>query len=349
MSLAVDPVTYVDRSHPEHRGEVAEQLVGIARAIRAWQDRTSPRLSDEAMVKRYRGLGSTKTYRRLVKGDTSSLDLDKQLANYRGVERQIAEVSGSDGQEEIYEELTPTFEVAMAVSTLLRQRGNERVVLVEGPTGAGKTKALEYVASTFPGEVVRIEATDAWSSLNVMMGDFLVALGCYKDEADDLRRMPGSTGGRLQEVIAELSRHRRILLLDEGHHMVAGGLNLLKSMLNKTDSVLVIACIDTLWTKLAAKAWREAAQLVLNRLHERVRLAPPSADDVEFFLAKRIATLNGGDWKKACGKIAEKSENGGSFAFLRRLANRANAMGAEPDAGQLLAAADEILESLRTR
>lgn len=343
------PVGFMDKSHPEHRADATEELVQLASNIRAYQERTSPRLSDEAMVKRFPGLGSTKTYRRIHKGDTSSLDLDKQLTFYRGVWRQIEETTGADGREEIYPDLTPAFEVQMAAAGLLGQRGNERIVIVEGPTGAGKSKSLDLLASTYPGQSVRLEATEAWSSANVMLGDVLIGLGCYKDTEDDRKRMPAGVGGRLREVIAELNKARRMLLIDEGHHMVAAGLNLLKSITNQTESLIVLACIDTLWGKLAAKSWREASQLIFNRLYERVRLAPPSAEDVEMFLERRVASLNGGDWKKACGKLAACAANAGSFAFLRRVAAKSNAMSHEPTAGDLLEIAANLNQALKTR
>ena len=341
--------TFIEASHPEHATDVREELLQLAQNIAGWQERTSPRMSNEAMIKRFRGLGSSKTYRRLVNGDTDFADLTGPLSRYRGVWKQIQEMSGSDGREEIYSDLTPTFEVGMAVSQLLPQRGNERIVLVEGPTGGGKTKALEYVASIYPGQTVWLEATEAWSSLNVMMGDFLVALGLYKDTPEDRRRMPASKGARLQEVITDLKQSRRVILLDEGHHMVAGGLNLLKGILNQSDSVLVIACIDTLWTKLAAKSWREASQLVFNRLYERVRLAPPTADDVEYFLTRRVSILAGTEWKKACPRIAEFAENSGAFAFLRRVASAANAMADQPTSADLVKIGETLKQSLRTR
>lgn len=346
------PKTFTSESHPEKAADERDELVNLAANIGAWQERTSPRLSDESMVRRFPGLGSTKTYRKLRRGDLESLRIETHLPKYRGVWHQLQEAIAAGEREAIYPDLTPALEVGFAVAGLIPQRGNERLVLVEGATGSGKTRSLDCVAERYAGQVARMEATEAWASPTVMLGDMLVALGVYRDTEEDLKRMPASKGARLHQVTTELRGGRRVLLIDEGHHLTAPGLNLLKSILNKTDSVIVLACIDTLWGKLAAKSWQEAKQLVFNRLFERVRLQAPSREDVLVFLRRRCPVLDGAegkDWTRAADRIAGHAGRSGNFAFLRRLAARVNEGDIDADPAAVLLEAEKLTEALHTR
>ena len=81
--------TFVEMSHPEHAAEEADMLQGIANTIRAWQERQTPRLSDEQLLRRYPALGSTKTYRRLREGDMDGLVPANHVPKYQGVLSQI--------------------------------------------------------------------------------------------------------------------------------------------------------------------------------------------------------------------------------------------------------------------
>jgi len=80
-----------------------------------------------------------------------------------------------------------------------------------------------------------------------------------------------------------------------------------------------------------------------------VRLVPPSAEDAEIFLSRRCEKLREtDDWKPALGKIVEAATHYGSYAFLRRLANRLNQT-RDVSPGSLLQQVDAITVNLRTR
>jgi hypothetical protein len=335
---------FLEMADPEHRTDVAEELVQLAQNIRSWQDVQSPRVSDEQMLRRFPALGSTKTYRRLREADLDGLVCDNHLPKYRGVWAQIEALLGAAAREPLYEDLTPALESGLAVAGLIPQRGKTRLVIIEGPTGSGKTSALEIIAGKYAGSVAMAEAHEGWASLNCALGDIALALGAVSSRDD----LPSSTSDRLAACVTCAQRGRRILAIDEGHHCTAAVLNALKTFLNLTDSVVVIACIDTLWRKLTSRAWEEARQLIHNRLYERVRLAPPASADVVTFLSRRVPKLTG-DWKSAAGKVAVTAHSLGSYAFLRRVAEKLNAQPDEPDAGAILAAASQLKTSLETR
>lgn len=357
------PTSYTERSHPEYNADQREfdaitatmpstdvEVVSLARQIRAWQEGRSPRISDEQMLRSYPGLGSTKTYRRIREGDVEGLVLLNHLPKYKGVWLQIEETTGANGREEIYADLTPAYESCRGAALLIPQHGRERLMLIEGPTGSGKTFSLESISRRYAGQCVMIEAKTSWTSVNAMVCDWLTALDIFSDpNQDGESKMPIAFGRRLSCLIGHLKAHRMIILIDEGHHLSAEGLNIIKSILNATDCVIIIACISTLWGKLASRAWEEAAQLVYNRLFERVRLVPPAADDAEMFLTRRVPRLAAEDgWKATLGKITEAACHYGSYSFLRRLANRLNQTGTITP-GTILHEIETITGNLRTR
>jgi DNA transposition AAA+ family ATPase len=337
-----DPEVSADLEAVDNRKE----LVTLARNIRAWQDRQKPRVSDEAMLRLYPGLGSTKTYKRLREGDYDGLVVENHLPKYHGVWNAIEAALGAAAAEEIYEDLTPAVETSLAVASLIPQRGKERLVLIEGPTGSGKTEALRIIARTYAGQTAMVEAHEGWQSLSCALGDILLALGYVRHRAD----LPPSTAGRLACCIDSLQRQRRLVLIDEAHHATAAVLNSVKTMLNQTESLFVLAGIDTLWRKLTARSWEEARQLVHNRLHERVRLAAPSAADARRFLCARVAALGADGMSKAFAHVAAASAHCGQFAYLRRLAERLNSLPAgEITAADVTEQAAQLKTTLETR
>lgn len=337
-------MSFIEQSHPEHTTEVREELVQLAANIAAWQEGVKPRLSDEALLRQYPALGSTKTWRKIRKGDFESLVPENHLPKYRGVWAQVETASGAAAQEDLYEDLAPAAHCSLAIAGASPQQGNARLVIIEGPTGSGKSSAIKIITAKYSGSVARTEATECWDSLHCALGDILAAI--IGGESPDL---PGKMSARLDQIILRLNQGRKILIIDEGHHCTAKVLNTIKTIINKTSSIVVIAAIDTIWKKLTARSWDEARQLIHNRTYERVRLAQPTKADVETFLSRRCPSLNGGDWKQAAGKVAMMSGHLGHFAFLRRVSEKINSEHGEPDAGAILEAAANLKANLETR
>lgn len=343
--------TFHGHPHPEFAADLetrdnSAELVTLARNIRAWQDKQKPRVSDESMLRLYPGLGSTKTYKRLREGDVDGLAVDNHLPKYHGVWNAIEAAAGAAAVEEIYEDITPAVETGLAIASLIPQRGKERLVLIEGPTGSGKTESLRLLARTYAGQTALVEAHEGWKSLATALGDICLALGYRRHRAD----LPVTTSLRLNDCIDALKRQRRLVLIDEAHHCTAEVLNSVKTLLNQTDSLFVLAGIDTLWRKLTARSWEEARQLVHNRLHERVRLGAPTEADVRRFLGARVPGLARDGMAKAFSAVASASVHCGQFAFLRRLAERLNSLPGGPvTAADVLESAGQIKASLETR
>lgn len=334
----------IDQSHPEHAAEqheLADITTTVALSIRRWQEAQRPSISDEGMLRQFPALGSTKTYKSLREGKTTGLVLENHLPRYRGVLANIEALATAAATEEIYDDLAPTVDVSFAVARLIPNRGKERLVLVEGPTGSGKTESLRIIAAKYRGTVAEIEAHEGWASLSCALGEILQSLGVKKQDT------PRSKADKLEKIIAMLQESRTILVIDEGHHMTAECLNIVKTLINRTQCLIVIGTIGTLWTKLTARNWEEARQLIHNRLLERVVLRAPDSSDVEQFLRRRIPLLTA--TRSAFTRIASMAESSGRFAFLRRIAEAVKSNDGDVDAGAIIAAAEHIRTQVLAR
>ena len=300
-------------TEPMNEATGAEALVNYALAIRDWQNTRPAKLSDEALIRRYPGLGSTKTYKRILAGDVEELRVEDWTQRYRGVLTQIdTEEAVTAESEELYDDLVPALAVRTAVNSVMRSMGIERFVVVEGDTGTGKTSALRLIERLFPHATSRVEASVGWRSFAAAMGDLAIAVGV----ADDAAKLPLSGAGRLDAVIRHIGESRVVLLIDEGHHMTADVLNALKTIINRTPARIVVAAQSTLWRKLQAASLQEAKQLLLNRLRSRAHLGAPTKEDAVVYLARRCGVELGDG---AAVEIARLASRGGNYAFLRRL------------------------------
>jgi len=136
---------------PQH-----EALLDVGEKIRHWQLEQIPRLSDAQILARYLELGSTRTYKRIHTGEgIEGLDADDWLAKYQSAWNKIQTETLVRTAEPVYDDLTPTVAIRAAVSRLMRETGQQRLVVVQGDTGAGKTVGLRAVAAIYGGPARR--------------------------------------------------------------------------------------------------------------------------------------------------------------------------------------------------
>jgi DNA transposition AAA+ family ATPase len=269
-----------------------KELKECAEKIRAFQEKLG--LSDADFCRRYPGLGSTKTYKKILAGDVADLDPDRWLRDYGQVLNLIT-LEDRRGEEQTYDDLWHMTAVRVAVADLLRERGNNRLVIVEGPSGSGKTTAVRAVAARFGRKIVLTEADETWKeSVFTVLGAILRACGC--------REIPATMDARRARLVEMLRVTPLCLVVDEAHHLGPRTLNVIKTLINQTECHVVFLAIPTLMRRLESAAYEEAAQLTRNRMAERVRLGAPSLKDVERFLERRLK-LAVGDLS-ACAKVA---------------------------------------------
>ncbi len=302
-------MTVVDSISHTHTAEVAE-LVGLAQQIRAYQE--SRGWSDNQLVRRLQGLGSTKTYTRILRGDLAELDLDRWLSEYRAVWATIEALSERETvTEELYEDLTSVVQLRRALVGILAESSIRRVVLLEGDSGMGKTAALSFLRQKYGHRIVVVEATEVWGdSIYSFLGAVLEALGA--------RELPNGRGERLQMVISKLNERRVALAIDEAHHLGKLCLNTLKTVVNATPGEIILIALPKLWRMLERSAWEEVRQLLGNRLAERIRLGSLRDGDA----AKLLARRTGLEDAASASAIAKEARTRGNLSFVAAVCRR---------------------------
>jgi hypothetical protein len=336
----MNDMSYLEMSHPERRAEETEAaretaetraarvaaLYATAKEIRVYQEQMKPVPSDKAFVSQYPALGSTTTYQKL-RDAAEERAPDVWLPKYQGVLSSLRLAAMAAPADEIYEDMLPAQAIGDATQRLLLAHGKDRLVVVEGCSGSGKTEGMRLVAKRLGGAMVIVDADDTWRSPRVALQDILRALG--------VGECPGTTVECRDMLIRMFIDRQYIIAIDEGHHMCATTLNMIKLFINRSPVKFIVAAQATLWRKLTAIASEEAMQLLHNRMHTRVRLAAPTADDAGKFLARRLGISK----DLPHGMVAEtarQAAGNGHYSFLRRVADHLE----KEHAGPGLAASD---------
>lgn len=288
----------------------SDELIALARRIRAWQE--SRQLSDNELLRRLPGLGSTKTYSRLLKGDTAELDLERWLAEYRSVWAVIESLTGRDrDEEELYEDLSTVVQFKRALVEILECRSIRRVILLEADSGLGKSSALTLLQRKYGQRILLVEACDAWSdNPNAFLGAILDALG-VKEQAM-------SRDGRLRQVVAKLRTHRIAIAIDEAHHLGPHCLNTCKTLINQTPAEIALLALPTLWRRLERTSYEEVKQLLGNRLAERIKVGELRETDVRKLLQRRAKV----DDAKSAGVVLAEARTRGNLSFVAAVCER---------------------------
>jgi len=292
---------------------VKVELAGFAGRIRGWQEER--RFSDSQMLREYPGLGSTKTYTRILAGDAEELDCDRWVKDYAAVWNLIQLLAESaEENEEIYADLTTVTDVRKAVSDAMRETGNNRMVLVQGPSGSGKTTAARFLQGKYGARILFCEATEIWKeNANAMLAGVLQALG--------VRQPPVAMAAKFDLAVTKLKESRCCLVIDEAHHLGPKTLNLVKSLLNQTPGEFVLLAMGTLWSRLETQAYAEARQLTQNRLSERLRFDGVEVADIERLLERRLGMS--GEAKALAKSLAQTARGHGHLAFVRLVCRQA--------------------------
>lgn len=295
-------------------GDLDTEIRELTQFIYAYQ--TTEDLSDNALVKKFPGLGSTKTWTKFLSGNIVELNVPKWIVEYRQVREQIVALqTRSKDNEPIYDDLSGFMRLRGAFTEALREDGNNRLIIVQGPSGSGKTTAVKLLAQKFGRRIIFCEADETWKeSLRAMMGGILNAVG--------IEQTPLQLRDCERKVIERLSAPRVCLVIDEAHHLGPRTLNLVKTIINQTPGEIILLAMDTLQARLESSAYFEAMQLVHNRLLERIRLDRLEADDVEKILKRRL-TWENGDLHKAATALRDQAVRRGHLAFVKLVVRRA--------------------------
>lgn len=288
----------------------ADELVSLAQRIRTWQE--ARRYSDNELLRRMPGLGSTKTYTRLLKSDTAELDLERWLSEYRAVWALIESLTGREAEEEaLYEDLSTVVALRRALVEILEERSIRRVVLLEGDSGLGKSSSLTLLQRKYGQRILVVEATTVWKdNPNAYLGSILDALG--------VREQAMSREGRLRQVVTKLREHRTALAIDEAHHLGPECLNTAKTLVNQTPSEILLFALPTLWRRLEKVNYEEVRQLLGNRLAERIKIGELRPSDVAKLLTRRLEFEDTGTTAKLCAEAKSR----GNLSFVAAVCER---------------------------
>ena len=288
-----------------------------AMAKRIDEYRAHKKWTQVRILREFPGLGSSKVYWACQQGQTEELDLeDTWLPQYRAVIALIeAEIADPVTDEHLYDDLIPVSELARVVGPLFKTTSNDRVVLYLGEYGGGKTTAADIITKSYPRQIVKIEAVEAW-------GDKPAPLLCAMLKKFGTESYPSGATACLNAVLAIMQGNRRVMFIDEGHHLGPRQLNVIKTLVNQSTWGFVLLCGPTLWKKLEKNAYEEARQLTTNRLAEVVRIPAPTERDVQLMVNRRVPGMKKEIEQLAVKLIAKSAFTYGAFGFVRDVCTR---------------------------
>ena len=300
--------------------KIEEELVETAAKIAEWGEAHGMSLAK--LVRNFSDLGSEKSFRDISSGQLEGYSAENQLTKYRAVYATMEELADRGGEEKIYDDLGTVVKLRRAFLGVVKAAGTNRVLIVQGESGVGKTTAVGLLRGKYgTGRISYVEASDVWAdSPNAFLGAILRALG--------VTELPAGRVQRLEEVQARLAISRRCLVVDEAHHLGPHCLNTVKTLVNTTPGEFILVAIPTLWNKLQAHAYQEAKQIATNRLSERVKLTLDEAD-VRLYLSKRFAGASAADLKVAAKIVRPNALLAGNYAFVRDVARELSGLSAD--------------------
>ena len=302
-----------------------EELIETAAKIAAWGEAHG--MSRAQLVRNFTDLGSEKSFRDISNGDLEGYNVENQLTKYRAVYATMEELADQGGEEKIFDDLGTVVKLRKAFLGVVKAAGTNRVLIVQGESGIGKTTAVGLLRGKYgSGRISYVEASDVWAdSPNAFLGAILRALdgGGFVETA-----LPSGRVQRLENVQRRLAISRRCLVIDEAHHLGPHCLNTVKTLVNTTPGEFILVAIPTLWNKLQAHAYQEAKQIATNRLSERVKLTLDE-QDIRTYLAKRFPKAAPADLKVATKIIRPNALLSGNYAFVRDVARELGGLAAD--------------------
>jgi len=296
----------------EMAAELAAVCKKIAGTIMAYQAERG--WSERQLLLQFPDIGTSKDWWAVRNGKLDDRDGADLLSRCRSVVAQIEALRDAAAKgEDLYDDMHPVVEMTRAIPALLTTSGNDRVLLIQGEPGSGKTTALNLLRTRLGAAIVPIEASEAW-------GDSPLALLAAVLRALGVTDLPISAADRLERAKDVMRGSRRVLVIDEAHHLGPRNLNVLKSLVNGTAWGFVLLAIPTLWRKLERGAYEEARQLTTNRLAERIKLECPTARDCQRMLERRVGKIP--DMREAAELVVKQAATHGGLGFVRDVCKR---------------------------
>jgi hypothetical protein len=214
--------------------------------------------------------------------------------------------------------------VAQSIRDCKDKATPERITKYISPTGGSKTMLRRFLTREFKSEIAfsHIECRESWKPMN--RDDRKRAnLAALKEICAGLGVRLGSEvpEGGINAIEDELVRFcaavKRLLFLDEAEFFSKYTLNLLKTLLNETQLVIVIACTPRAHTKWNTYYPDEADQIA-RRTHATVQVSSLREEDVALFFPDDQFQ----DEAWALGYIATEASRFGHYSLVARVAEK---------------------------
>ncbi len=320
---------------PDLAATIAE-LRSVAGQIETW--RKSYGLTIDGLLKEYPGMGDAQggAYSAARRGVMGGRNPMKLLPAYRLVLSELERRAVTLQQDDLYVDLPHVTEFIEHADGLSAQRGMQRLLVVKGASGAGKSSLLRALAQERPGKVLSFTAHVGWRSFYAALGEMLLATGTPErtttPDNPGLDRLQGYAA-RTAALTERLLSLRKIVCLDEMQSVSRDFLTWLKDSINAAQAsgtalCFVVSAQDALWKKLGREAPEEMRQLLHNRLYLSYEVPPATPEGVLSVITRRLP-LTGTDNGKAAmaARLIADASGGkgkspvGIWAFIRNVCN----------------------------
>lgn len=270
-------------------------------------------LSDEAFARQV-GLGYSGSSWGKIKNGNFPGSWDKALA---AVKRALVAARGgiarSVGRFVLFEHIEA---LIAGVELAKGEEGPNRLLIVVGPMGMGKTEIARYLVREH--SAIAVEGRPAWErSYIATLADFAEAIGCYG---------PWRSVAQAEAAVVEALRTTpRTLVIDEGNYFSVAGLNFLKLLLNRTRAVIVLLTLPPDFTRMLGEKSHETRQLVRRSV---AILHIPAVSE------RDVRSLHAAGWPEVGlngtgPKLAEAANKFGGYDLVTRVLDEADPQ--EPD------------------
>lgn len=287
------------------------------------------------------GLGSDKTWNKILKRDFSEMKVEDRVTSYRHVLNLLHDTREESAEEPVYSDLSGPTAVRKGLTRAMMTATVARVGIIEGESGMGKSSCLAVVRQIYGKRIVEMEIRAAWKdSPSAFLGQLLIELGEQPG--------PNNAARRQRKVEEVLKGSRRCLLLEEAHHLGPRCIDVIKNLINQTKGEAVLAAIPTLLRKVEREAYEESLQLFRNRLAFRVKLKLTKPDVLLLITRRMPAKIEDEDQDKVADLLVLNGPKNGYFAFTREVCRRVRETWAEEVFGSRVVTFNDVVSAAQT-
>ena len=225
--------------------------------------------------------GSDRQFSRIRAGDLTGVSTEDWLPRYESAWALLEARTDEATSEELFADLTLPRAFSSAVVGVMKETGLQRCIIVTAPSGFGKSTAARLIRAKLLGRSVEVIADPSWAKPTALLCGIAAALG--------LREPPQGEAALLACVVKLLGAGRKLLIIDEAHHLSARTINFIIALINRTPGEFVLLSVPTLWRKLENANAEECRQLTRNRLFERIVITRLPEADAARVIGRRLA------------------------------------------------------------